>query len=327
MQLQLHAAVDAAGDEHHPAGEFHAWFSYCTRGTPANRLDPLRADAIDGSTMPPGTMRALTLNCWNISPPFEERMALIRAGIEALAPDLVALQEIIVRRDGFDQAAVILDGLGYHRVFGAALRWDDTGTLLPLDAHADGAGNVIAARWPIVRSALHPLPGVDGEERRSVLLALVDTPAGRLPFVTTHLEWRFDHGHVRERQVLALAGLVADWSRDAPLPVVLVGDFNAEPDATEMRFLRGLATLAGRSTYFQDAWQLAGDGGRGTTWDNRNPYAAAMFEPDRRIDYLLVGAPDREGRGWIETARVVFDTGHDGVFPSDHFGVLADVRV
>lgn len=279
--------------------------------------------------MPPRTMRVLTLNCWNISPPFEERMALIRAGIETLAPDLVALQEIIVRRDGFDQAAIILDGLGYHRVFGAAIRWDHTGALLPLHdtAAADAAGNVLAARWPIARSALHPLPGVDGEERRSALLALVDTPAGALPFITTHLEWRFDQGHVRERQVLVLARLVADWRRDAPLPVIMAGDFNAEPDATEMRFLRGLATLDGRSTYFQDAWHVGADGARGVTWDNRNPYAATMFEPDRRIDYVFVGAPDHDGLGRIEAARVVLDTPRDGVFPSDHFGVLVDVRV
>jgi hypothetical protein len=34
-------------------------------------------------------------------------MALIRAGIAALQPDVIARQEIIVRRDGFDQAGII----------------------------------------------------------------------------------------------------------------------------------------------------------------------------------------------------------------------------
>ena len=186
---------------------------------------------------------------------------------------------------------------------------------------------MIAARWPITEVALHPLPGVNGEERRSVLLTRVDTPGGALPFVTTHLEWRFDHGHVRERQVLVLATLVDAWRRDAALPVVMAGDFNAEPEANEIRFLRGLAAIEGRSTYFQDAWHLAGNGGRGITWSNRNPHAAAMFEPDRRIDYIFVGAPDHDGRGWVETARVVLDTPRDGVHASDHFGVLAEVRL
>lgn len=69
------------------------------------------------------------------------------------------------------------------------------------------------------------------------------------------------------------------------------------------------------------------DSGRGSTRDHRNPYAAITFEPSRRIDYVLAGLPDREGRGWIEGARVVMDRPRSDVFPSDHFGVLADVRV
>jgi hypothetical protein len=32
---------------------------------------------------------------------------------------------------------------------------------------------------------------------------------------------------------------------------------------------------------------VAGDGGRGFTWDHRNRYAAIAFEPSRRIDYVL----------------------------------------
>src|SRR5262245_9169625 len=230
--------------------------------------------------MPSSTVRVLTLNCWNISPPFDQRMALIREGLRAYAPDLIALQEIIVRRDGFSTGATILEGFGYQSVFGAALRWDEMGKLLPLDApRGDAAGNLIAARWPIRQSAVHSLPGVNGEERRSVLLTLVDTPVGTLPFINTHLEWRFDHGYVRERQVLALTALIDEWRQAGTLPAIVAGDFNAEPDSTEMRFLRGLTSLDGRSVYFQDAWQRAGDGEPGCTWSNRNRFAAAMFEP------------------------------------------------
>ena len=70
-------------------------------------------------------------------------------------------------------------------------------------------------------------------------------------------------------------------------PPILAGDLNADPESTEIRFLRGLTSLAGRSTYFQEAWDVAGDGGRGFTWDHRNSYAAITFEPSRRIDYVL----------------------------------------
>lgn len=273
------------------------------------------------------TLRVLTLNCWNLAEPFAERMALVRDGIVGLEPDLVALQEIVVRRDGFDQAALILDGLGYERVFGARYRWDERGVFRPHDHGGDGFGNTLAARWPLVASGVRVLPGAAGEDHVTALAALVDTPGGVLPFVTTHLDWRHDHGWIRERQALALAAFVGEWRRDGHLPPILAGDLNAEADSTEVRFLRGLASLEGQSAYFQDAWEIAGDGGRGFTWDNRNRFAAYTFEPSRRIDYVLVGLPDRQGRGWIEAARVVLDRPQDDVFPSDHFGVLADVRI
>jgi len=77
---------------------------------------------------------------------------------------------------------------------------------------------------------------------------------------------------------------------------------------------------------FQDAWRVAGDGGPGFTWDNRNRFDAYMFEPNRRIDYILVGLADGNGRGWIESARLVMTEARGDVFPSDHFGLLAEIR-
>lgn len=271
-------------------------------------------------------MRILTLNCWNISPPYHDRLALIRDGIARLEPDLIGMQEIIVRRDGFDEGAEILDGLGYASVFGAAFRWGEAGGPLPHDADGDGFGNLVASRWPIERSAVYELPGVESGERRSVVATHVAMPHGRLAFLTTHFNWRLHHGFVRERQAIALAKLIRVWAAGTDLPSVVTGDLNAEPDSAEIRYLTGLQSLAGTSFYMQDAWRLAGDGGPGHTWDNANPYAAPSFEPSRRIDYVLVGQPDATGRGVIESARVVMNEPGDGVFPSDHFGLLVEVR-
>ena len=273
-------------------------------------------------------LRVATLNCWNVCGPFEERAALVRAAVAALRPDVLGLQEIVVRRDGFDEAAVLLDGLGYHRVYGPAVRSTRTEPALPPD-HPDGDafGNAIASLWPIRRHAVRALPGVETGERRCALGVLVETPAGVLPFVTTHLNWLPHHGSVRERQVVAVADFVAGMAAEGDLPPVLVGDLNAEPDSTEIRFLCGLTSLGGRSVYFQDAWRVAGTG-PGITWDNRNPYAATGSERDRRIDYILVGRPDRPGgRGWVESVRLAFHEPTGDVFPSDHFGLVADIRV
>lgn len=276
--------------------------------------------------MADSTLRVVTLNCWNISSPFEERMALVRAEVERLQPDVIGLQEIIVRRDGFHQGEMILAGLGYATVYGAASRWTETESLLPHDAHGDGFGNLIATRHPLVASSVRELPGLETGERRSAVMARVQTPGGILPFVSTHLNWKADHGWVRERQVVALADLLEEWKQEGDLPAVVVGDLNADPDSNEIRFLRGLAALEGRSTCLHDAWTFVHGASPGYTWDNRNTYAHYSFEPNRRIDYILVGPADHFGHGWIESAEVVFDQPRDGIFPSDHFGVMAEIQ-
>ncbi len=272
------------------------------------------------------TLSVLTLNCWGVAAPLERRMAIIRDGMATLRPDVAAFQEVIVRSDGFNQGALLVDG-GYFRAFGAAFSWSDDGVMVPPDLGTGGFGNLIASRWPIARSEGRRLPGQEGGEPRGVLGALIATPDGLLPVLATHLDWEFDHGYVRERQVVAVDDFARELALAADLPPVVMGDFNADPDSTEMRYLRGLTSLGGRSTYFQDAWEIGCPGDRGCTWDNRNPFAAYACEPDRRIDYILVGAPDTRGRGTVSRAQLVFHEPVDHVLASDHFGVLAEIRL
>jgi len=273
------------------------------------------------------TLRVLTINCWNVSEPMLSRMAIVRRGLESLDVDIVGFQEMVVRCDGLDQGAMVVDGSGYFRVFGPAFRWNHDGAMLAHDDEGSAFGNLIASRWPIRGSVLRRLPGTEGGEPRTALGALIETPHGVVPVVTTHLDWEFRHGWVRERQVRAVDELARELAAEAELPPILLGDFNAHPDSTEMRFLRGLASIDGCSTYFQDAWEIAGGGGPGYTWDNRNRFAAYAYEPDRRIDYVLVGPPDAHGRGLVQAARLVFDRPEDDVFASDHFGLVAELRL
>ena len=272
-------------------------------------------------------LRVLTINCWNVSPPFDERIRLLRQQLTELRPDLVGLQEILVRDDGLDMGQMILADLGYEWVYGSAQLWAEDGRPQAGASHRVGFGNIIASRFPIAHWAVYQLPDCGSGEFRSVTLARIDAPCGAVLFATTHLNWKFHHGYVREQQVLSIAELVDQWREGIYLPPILVGDLNADPDATEVRFLCGLQSLAGRSCYFEDAWRVAGDGGPGFTWDNRNPFAATVSEPDRRLDYILVGLPHENGRGRIEDCRVVMTDAHNGIYPTDHFGLLAEVRV
>jgi endonuclease/exonuclease/phosphatase family metal-dependent hydrolase len=261
-------------------------------------------------------LTALTINIWNRQGPWAERKKLLRAGIEALDPDVVAMQEVIRRGDS-SQAHELAEGLDYHVAFGAAR---------PLDADAD-YGNAILSRFPILRREVIAIPVCGVDEPRSVLLVEVGTQAGRLPLLVTHYSYRMEHGFVREQQSLAIATLLDEVvSRgDDVLPAVLMGDLNASPDASEVRFLLGLQVVEGRSAYLADCYGETGDG-PGYTFDGRhNPFAAPWHERPRRIDYILVRGPDAKGRGKPLASRVVFDQLIDGVAASDHYGVWARI--
>ncbi len=262
-------------------------------------------------------VRVLTLNIWNRLGPWDERLVAIRKTLEVESPDIIGLQEVITtpHGDALHQGKAIAEGLGYEVAYGAS--------------HGEGfsLGNAILSRWPILRSQVCALPGGEESEPRSVLFAEIDAPFGRLPFFVTHLAWRFHEGAVRQGQVIAIADRVSELAPRGAPPAVLVGDFNADPEADEIRYLRGFTTLGRpRCVYFADAFADAGDGSRGATFSRANPFAATLREPDRRIDYVFVQRFNDDVRGEPIEARVCFNRPVDGTFPSDHFGVIATLR-
>ena len=186
-------------------------------------------------------------------------------------------------------------------------------------------GNAVLSRWPIVATETRRLPSLpDTEEFRVALKAEVDGPRGRFEIYTTHLNWRFDQSHVRQLQVRALAEFVAE-NQSRAYPAIVCGDFNADPMSDEIRMLTGRAAAPVPRLVFHDAWDVAG-GGPGNTWSNDNPFAVHDLEPDRRIDYVFAGWPKARGAGHVVGASVEGIEPIDGVHPSDHYAVLAELR-
>ena len=258
-------------------------------------------------------IRVATLNIWNRMGPWEERLVAIRKEIERLQPDILGLQEVLVLPEhAFDQAKAIAEGFGYHVAFGRSP-----------DAEPYTLGNAILSRWPIARTLAYGLPGTD--EHRSLVFAEIDAPNAKIPFFSTHLNWKFDESAVRQLQVQCVARFVEACAKTEHYPAIVVGDFNAEPDSDEIRFMRGLGSLGGRSVHFHDVFGHVGSG-PGITFSMKNAYAALLREPDRRIDYIWVRGGDERFRGEPLVARVAFDTPEGDAFPSDHFGVYAELR-
>jgi endonuclease/exonuclease/phosphatase family metal-dependent hydrolase len=277
-------------------------------------------------------IRVATLNIWNKSGPWASRREVLRDELRSLSPDVIGFQEVLrlEPRDGqlpsveSDQAREISEGTDYQVAYGPA---GDYGNGLRL-------GNALLSRFRILSQDCFELPGSETDETRSLLYARVETPLGQLPIFVTHLNWKLFHGSVRIRQVRAVVEHIerlAPLADATALPPILMGDFNAEPDADEMRFLRGLCTIDDQSVYFADAWIYGGDGSPGYTFDRKNRFAAIAHEPPRRLDYILVRGPDGKLRGEPLNTRVVFatprPTPEGDVWPSDHFGVMTEIVI
>lgn len=255
----------------------------------------------------------MTLNIWNVSE-WRARRGEIVAWIERLDPDLMCLQEVVELPDGRNQARWLAEATGRHAGYGAAVVGNDGWSF----------GNAVLSRWPIESTTVHRLPfepRPDDDQR-----VAVHVRTAGIDVFCTHLNWRLEDGIMREAQVQELVRIIErEADPQSPLPPILAGDMNAEPDSTEIRFLTGLTSLDGRSAFFQDSWRVAGGAGPGWTWDNRNSFAVHDREPSRRIDYVLVGWRRDDGAGVVESARVVCDRALTGTFASDHFGLLSEI--
>ena len=129
-----------------------------------------------------------------------------------------------------------------------------------------------------------------------------------LVFVNTHLDHESQVS--RERSAALILERLSAVARDVPL--ILLGDFNA---AAGENPVHASLTRAG----FTDTWDAAGNADTSGTYHAfRGPAEAAG---KRRIDWILVRGPVS-----VLSSEIVTDA-RDGQLPSDHFPVVARLRV
>jgi len=273
--------------------------------------------------MPSPPLRILTMNIWTFTEPYEQRMALLRAGIERLSPDLMAFQEAGYE-EGRHQVAEMLDGLDYHVAHQFELG----------PRHGRTNGCCIASRWPLKKVSVHPLTITEHAQQYPYCLLLAKVaapqPAGDLLFVCAKPSWEWNREYERELQALELVDTVTKHTPSDGFPAIVAGDFDATPEHASIRFLSGKQSLAGKSMHFRDAWVEAGDESAGYTWSRDNTYTACTVQQrhhSRRIDYIFLGSPhDYQAYAAFTACRVELATPTDGVWPSDHYAVYAEIE-
>ncbi|MDG9692718.1 endonuclease/exonuclease/phosphatase family protein [Streptomyces sp. DH17] len=261
-------------------------------------------------------MRVVTWNLWWRFGPWAERQKAVLAVLRELRPDVLGLQEVWSTDDGAGLAEWLAGELGLHCAFAASEapgRWqrrigDDT----------VGIGNAVLSRWPVTERAALRLPApAELDDGRLAFYARLDAPGHPVPFFTVHLNSGTRARAVRREQAAALVEFVAAHWHGTAFPPVVTGDFNAPPKSPEVRLLR-----AGG---LHDAWDHADPAAPGATWDAANPYIPHPPVPGIRIDHVHVGPPGPGGLGAVRAVRRAGDGPVDGVWPSDHAAVVADL--
>jgi endonuclease/exonuclease/phosphatase family metal-dependent hydrolase len=259
------------------------------------------------------TVRVVAWNVWGRYGDWEQRQAGIEEVVAGTAPDLVCLAESWSAPGG-TQAARIAERLGVeHSLFVGDWEVEDW---------VSGLG--VVSRWPVITSERRRLLA-EGAAGDAVFVS-IDGPRGPIQLFVAALDYPLDASRRRQIQVRQLTDFVQERAGRRH-PIVVCGDFNAGPDADEMRMLTGRSETLAPGLVFYDAWEVAGDGSPGYTWSNDNPLAAVGLYPNRRFDYVLSAWPRAGGVGHPVHCELLGITDRpEQPQLSDHYGVLADLR-
>ena len=238
-----------------------------------------------------------TLNLRNIADRWPERIPLLLADMAALQPDLIGLQECVfaVQQDR------ILGAAGEGR-YESRRGW----------AGRPEYGNAILGKTPL---QLGEGERLDLGRNRSALRVPVADPSGAsLHFVVTHLHHLVPDEAIREEQATQLT----EWLRPDASPLVVVGDFNAEPVEPAYRVMEEAG--------FRSALAEANGDEPHVTWPSgiQAPGMDTDGEPGC-LDYIWV-----RGAIKVASATLAFDRPapeDPTLYPSDHFGLVARIRV
>jgi endonuclease/exonuclease/phosphatase family metal-dependent hydrolase len=223
------------------------------------------------------------------------------AELAELDADVVAMQEVDVhwsdRSQWRDLAGELADRLGMEAYFGPIY------SLEPLEPGQPRReyGNALLSRFPIRYGHNHEITRLSTQDPDPVPKPVPGFPEIAIKVrgvpvhvYATHLDYRADPS-VRRTQVGEMLDIMGDSRHGA---TVLMGDFNAKPDAPE---------LAPLWNQYRDAWSEAGEGAGAT-------YPAD--DPVDRIDDIAVSS-----RVTVTAARV------GESLASDHRPVVAELRI
>lgn len=224
-------------------------------------------------------------------------MGLITEQLTPLDCDIICLQEVFSAGDG---ALSTFDRISGSTGLGG---FNSPSRLKHRGGRWSSSGLSVLSRWPILAAETIALPSdpLDGE--RIAQRVDVDTPHGLLRVINLHLTHLTgpDAARLRQAQLEEIyRQALIEWTR----PIVFAGDFNASPDE------KAIQVLLGRPDYQCSA-------------DRLGDTSTLMEGTPKVIDLIILRGCGQWDLSAAETVLAACD--RDGVYPSDHKGVMATI--
>jgi endonuclease/exonuclease/phosphatase family metal-dependent hydrolase len=248
--------------------------------------------------------RCVTFNVKGVGAQWhEKRFEALVSQLRPLNADIICFQESTICYENsrsYDQAQAIGKAIGLN-----VSAFTPYGNLNEVGSHHRG-GVALVSRWPIGTFRSRRLcSGRDNQyDIRAAMFATILAPEGKIEIANTHLSWKPDESGYRLRQ---MEMIFQEMSPDS----ILFGDLNATEDEPAIRMV---------APHFQDAFRVLNPTDEGITWDGNNPLTKGSILPDRRIDYIFVPQSMI-----IKESKIVLNQPAP-IFPSDHYGVMAELE-
>ena len=260
------------------------------------------------------TLRAMTFNIRLATDAdgdnaWRHRKAIVAALIRHEAPDILGMQEVLLeQRDDLRLALPDFAMIGVARDDGK-----EAGEFSPLAYRKDRFALRQSGTFWLSLTPDEPSKDWDAALPRIASWAILhDRQSGQdIRALNTHFD------HVGREARLQSALLIADWVANGPgagLPTIVMGDFNSDPAAEPYRRLVEDRAAALSDTREASVSPPYGPTGTFTGFDIMRNAAAP-------IDHIFV-TPD-----WTVASHAVVTDQWGGRLPSDHYPVLASLRL
>ena len=242
-------------------------------------------------------MKIVTLNTWGKYGPYEKRWQFLVQELISTKPDIICLQEV--------EEPELLEKI-------------EQAASLPFSIASYEAGLTISTHFPIFFEHIVNYKTISPNEekdRKAVIVGL-EVEKKRIIVANTHLSWKTEDTEIRYQQVRELIHAVKQTGEQG----ILTGDFNDTPESKTIREIKKAGYI--------DLYASLNPSKREITWDNQNPFIQthSVKFPDRRIDFLFLHESLANTLA-PEKCEIIFRRpGPNGIYPSDHYGVCAEIR-